>query len=533
MQADLLLINGTVRTLDPGHPEGEALAVGAGRILAIGDEAIRLRGSRTEVLDLRGGCALPAFTDSHCHLSAYGLAMEEVDCSPAAAPTLEALLVRIAAAARAAPPGQWVQARGYDDTVLRPARHPTRWELDAVAPATPVILRRRCGHVAVVNSLALRLAGITADGPVVAGGRIDRDAGGEPTGVLREGAQDLVRDLLPAPTVEQLKRAILRAAESYLAQGYAAVHDAGGRHVQEFVAYRELAAEGRLPLRVVLMVRDPWLEHCIEGGLATGFGDEWVRLGAVKLFADGGIGPRTAAVSRPYRGEPDNAGILRLAPDELRAAAGRAARSGFAVAIHAIGDTAIAAAVDALAHVTAASPPRYPHRIEHCVLPTAADMETMRRLGIAATVQPVFLHALGDSWLDNLSPELAGRCYPLRSLVAHGLLVTGGSDCPVAPANPLLGMQSAVLRRTAAGIPMVPAEAVDVETALRLYTDLPPRLMGEERSRGRLRPHLAADIVVLSADPLRVSPERLTDLTVRATVTGGVLRYQALASVAS
>jgi len=530
MYADLLLVNGSILTLDPAQPRAEALAIRDGRVLAVGDgESLSaLRGPRSQVLDLRGGFALPAFTDSHCHLIAYGLAMEEVDCSPEAAPTLETLKARIRDAARERQGTEWVQARAYDDTRLSPPRHPTRWDLDEAAPEVPVILRRRCGHVAVVNSLALRMARITANGPAVPGGRIDLDAHGEPTGVLRERAQDLVRDLVPPPSVETLMRAILRAAERYLREGFAAVHDAGGTRMEELVAYRELAGSERLPVRVALMVREPWLEHCIGAGIATGFGNEWIKVGPVKLFADGGIGPRTAAVTQPYRGEPNNAGILRLSQEELTDAALRAARAGFAVAIHAIGDAAVGAAIRALERAVEENGTRArPHRIEHCVLPTPEDLTRIRNLGVAAAVQPTFLYSLGDSWLENLDHALAQRCYPLRSMIRAGLLVAGGSDCPVVPSNPLCGIQAAVTRRTEGGRLIAPEEALDPGTALRLYTDLPPRLLGEQSFRGRLSPGMAADIVVLSDDPLRVPSETLIHLQVRATVTGGKIRYQA------
>ncbi len=536
MPADLLLLNGTVLTLDAARPRAEALALLGGRVLAVGDRVslADLRGPKTEVLDLHGGCALPAFTDSHCHLNAYGLAMEEVDCSLEAAPTLEAIREKIGEAARAAAPGEWIQARAYDDTRLRPQRHPTRWDLDAVAPDHPVILRRRCGHVCVANSLALRMAGISVDGPEVPGGKIDRDERGEPTGVLRERAQDLVRDLIPPPPTERIKRGITRAAERYLREGIAAVHDAGGARMEELLAYRELAEEERLPLRVVLMVRPPWLEHCIGAGIATGFGGERITVGPVKLFADGGIGPRTAAVTRPYHGEPDNLGVLRLSEEELSDTAVLAARAGFAVAIHAIGDEAVRAAIAALARaMEERAPGRYPHRIEHCVLPGPGDIETMRRLNIAAAVQPAFLHTLGDSWLEALDADLAERCYPLRSMWAAGVLITGGSDCPVVPSSPLLGVSSLVTRRTASGRSIAPAEAIEIEAALRVYTDLPPRLMGEQNVRGRLSPGLAGDVTVLSADPTQIPAEALPDVEVWATITGGRVRYLAPAPVLS
>ncbi len=529
LEADLLLHNGTILTLDPTMPRVQSLAIAAGRVLAMGDlhSLASLRGPRTEIVNLEGGCALPAFTDSHCHLNAYGLAMDEVDCSPRAAPTLAAVKGRIATAARSVRSGQWVQARGYDDTQLQPAGHPTRRDLDESARDVPIILRRRCGHVCVANSRALQMAGITDTGPNVAGGTIDRDGEGVPTGVLRERAQQLVRNLIPPPDIDTLKRAILRAADAYLREGFCAVHDASGARMEELAAYRALAEEQRLPLRMTVMVRDPWIDEVMASGIATGFGNEWVKVGPYKLFADGGIGPRTAAVSRPYREEPENFGVPWYSSEELTAHAVRGASAGFAVAIHAIGDAAIDMALTALTAASQAGPGNaYPHRIEHCVLPTSDHIERMRHLGIAAAVQPTFLYALGDSWLAALDPTLARRCYPLRSMQHAGVLVTGGSDCPVVASLPLQGIQTLVTRRTESGVPIVPEEALDRETALRLYTDVPPRLMGEQHVRGRLIPHMAADVVVLSADPLTTPVEELADLQVLTTITGGHIRWR-------
>lgn len=532
MHADLILQNGRVLTLDPAAPAAEALAVRGDRVLAVGRTAdlADLRGPRTEMLDLRGACALPAFTDSHCHLNAYGMAMDEVDCSKTAAPTIDAVKARIGTAARTASPGQWVQARGYDDLDLDPPVHPTRWDLDEVAPNAPVILRRRCGHICVANSRALAIAGITVSDPEVSGGTIDRDVRGEPTGVLRERAQQLVRDLIPPPDIETLKRAILRAADAYLREGFCAVHDMSGARMIELAAYRELADEGRLPLRVTLMVRDPWFEHLVGAGIATGFGNEWIRVGAFKLFADGGIGGRTAAMSLPYQGEPDNRGILWYPEDELVNLSVRAARAGFAVSIHAIGDVAVRAALAALSRATdegtGGRRRKFPHRIEHCVMPTADDIDRMRRLGIAAAVQPNFIYRLGDSWLAAMHPDLAGRCYPIRDMHQAGILVTGGSDCPVVPSDPLRGLQTFVTRGTVAGAALVAEQAVDALTALRFYTDLPPRLMAEEGFRGRLVPGAAADVAVLSGDPLQIPPGEIANLRSVLTMTGGKIRHR-------
>ncbi len=530
VEADLLLHNGTILTLDPAMPRVQSLAIAAGRVLAVGDlySLSSLRGPRTKIIDLEGGCALPAFTDSHCHLNAYGLAMDEVDCSPRAAPTIGDIKAKIAAASRTIPPGQWVQARGYDDTQLRPSRHPTRWDLDESAPDVPVILRRRCGHVCVANSRALQMSGVTASGPQVAGGTIDRDERGEPTGVLRERAQQLVRNLIPPPDVETLKRAILRAADAYTREGFCAVHDAGGARMEELAAYRELADEDRLALRVTMMVRDPWIDHLIASGIATGFGSEWIKVGPYKLFSDGGIGPRTAAVTRPYRGEPENFGVPWYSETELTHYAVNAAKAGFAVAIHAIGDAAVRSTINALARASDEGPRlRYPHRIEHCVLPAREDIVRMRQFGIAAAVQPNFLYSLGESWLDCLDATLAERCYPLRSMHQSGVLVVGGSDCPVVQSHPLRGVQTLVERLTQAGRPITPAEALDRETALRLYTDLPARLMDEASVRGRLEPEMMADVVVLSGNPATVPVDQIAELQVLMTITGGKIRYHA------
>jgi len=344
---------------------------------------------------------------------------------------------------------------------------------------------------------------------------------------LRERAQHLVRDLIPAPDVETLKRAILRAGEAYLREGFCAVHDAGGARMEELAAYRELADEGRLPLRVTMMVRAPWIDHLIAAGIATGFGNEWLKVGPLKVFSDGGIGPRTAAVSRPYRGQPENTGIPWYTQDELTEHAVKGARAGFAVAIHAIGDIAIRMALDAIEQASSGRPrPRMPHRIEHCVLPAPNDVQRMRRLDVAAAVQPNFLYSLGDSWLECLDLALAERCYPVRSMREAGLLITGGSDCPVVPSDPLRGIQTLITRRTQDGVAIAPSEALDRQMALRLYTDLPAHLMHEQGIRGRLAPAMAADVVVLSGDPLTIPVEQIADLDVLWTITGGQIRHR-------
>ncbi len=524
--ADLIVLNGTVRTLDPARPLTEAVAIRGDRIAAVGArETIEAwRSPQTEIFDLKGGCVVPAFTDAHCHLNAYGMSLTEIDCSPERAPRLEDILRLIQEAAVLTPPTEWVQARGYDDTRLVPPTHPTRWELDRVAPHVPVILRRRCGHVCVANTTALQLAGITRDSPPISGGAIDRDREGAPTGVLRERAQHAVRDLIPPPSDDALQQAILEAARRYLAQGYAAVHDAGGARPQELAAYRTLEAAGRLPLRVTLMVRDPLLEPLAAAGLNTGFGSDRLRIGPYKLFADGGVGPRTAAVSLPYRGTPENRGILWASPDELRDQVGKAVRAGFAVAGHAIGDVAIRQLLDTFEGAGRRSP--FPHRVEHCSLPQADDVVRLARLQAAAVIQPMFLWSLGDSWLQNLDPRLHQRILPVRQLLEARVLCVSSSDCPVVPSDPLKAISVLVTRRTAGGERIAPEEGVDPESALHMYTDWPAHLLGEQDLRGRIREGMLADLTALEVDPVTANPADLTADLVTATIVGGQVLFR-------
>jgi hypothetical protein len=425
-----------------------------------------------------------------------------------------------------------VLGRGYDDTRLDIGRHPTRQELDAATGGRPALLTRTCGHLAVANSAALALAGVSAATDDPAGGRIDRDPHGEPTGVLRETAIELVRGLIPKPTRTQLKADLLAAGERFRAYGITSVGEAAIRTSDELAAYQELALAGELPVRVfTMMLIDDTLDALEKLGIRTGFGDEWLRIGPAKLFQDGSGGGRTAAMDAPYPGEPGNRGIAIYEQAHLDEKFARAHRAGFQLSAHAIGDRAIAMILDAyeaaLAAFPVADPTRLRWRIEHCGMCTPAILDRMARLGIVAVPQPNFVYELGDSYRRNFTPEQLALSYPNQAWFDRGIVAVGSSDVPVVGCNPFLGLRSAVTRLTRDGETMGSAQGVSVEEALRMFTRHGAFATFEEGFKGTVVPGKLADLAVLSDDPRSVAPDALHELRCEMTVLGGQVVFEA------
>lgn len=531
MAADVVLLNGNVLTMDPARPRAQAVAVWRGRILLVGDnDAVRAEaGPTTRVIDLDGKTVLPGLNDNHCHPMGFGLALEWVDASPAAAGTLAELLERFRDAARKVPPGAWLRGRGYDDTRLDVRRHPTRWDLDQVTGDHPAILTRTCGHMSVVNSKALQLAGITRDTPDPEGGRIVRDEHGEPTGLLQERAQELVRRLIPEPTVEDIKRALVAAGKQFLAMGITSVAEAGISKPEESRAYQELRREQALPVRTYLMMLiDDTLEPMEKLGLRTGLGDEWLRIGPLKLLQDGSGGGRTALMSVPYPGEPDNYGIAVYTQEQLDEAFRRVARLGCQGAAHAIGDRAIDMILTAFERALSAYPQPDPRwRIEHCGILRPDLLERMQRLKVLAVPQPAFIYYLGDSYLRNFTEEQLALSYPCRAWLDRGIVAIGSSDTPVVPAHPWVNIRAAVTRLTQDGQRMGPEQGVTVDEALRMFTINGAYGSFEERIKGSLTPGKLADLIVVDRDPREVEPEELHTIRNELTMIDGKVVYEA------
>ncbi|MGE5560012.1 MAG: amidohydrolase [Chloroflexota bacterium] len=489
-------------------------------------------GPAAEVVDLDGQTAIPGLTDSHMHLLNYGLNLERVILNQVR--SLGELTELVRARAATLHPGDWVVGRGWDQDRLAEHRYPTVADLDRVAPDNPVVLVRACGHLSVCNSLALRLAGVSRDTPDPDGGRIDRDEAGNPTGILREGAMGLVGRHIPTPDFAALKRALQAAMQRALAAGLTMVHTddvgtAGGLE-PAMALYDQTARAGDPPFRAQLEVSAKYVDDLIGRGLRTGDGDEWFRIGPLKLFADGSLGGGTAALSQPYADAPDSCGIPILTPEAMDAIVAKAHDNGLQVAIHAIGDRAAEIALNAIAKAQAGGPRTdLRHRIVHCQILRPDLIARFVRENVCADIQPKFI-TTDLHWAERrLGRDRLRWSYAWRDLLEAGVRCAGGSDAPVEPLEPFLGIYASVTRCDLDGQPAggwLPEQRLTVEEALRLFTTGGAYVGHDERTRGMVAPGCQADLAVLSANPLRIDPFALKDIRVMMTVVGGRVAFR-------
>ncbi len=471
--ADTLIHGGRIfRGLREGF--AEALAISGGRVVAAGTrEAVAaLAGPGTRRIDLGGRVAIPGLNDAHQHMLMMGLGLMQVNLRAEQVRTLDALLTRIAAAARAAPKGAWVLGRGYDQGELDVGRHPTAAELSAAAPDNPVYIVRTCGHMGVANNAALALAGIGHNTPDPEGGAIERRDGGL-TGLLQERAQRLVRDIVPEPDDAALVRAIEQAGAHMLSEGFTSGSDmilGAAAGMREVAAYRTALAGGTLPVRiwVCLSANDP--EGIAEEAWAQGIrpmqGDDMLRFGAVKVIGDGSAGGLTAAMSEPYL--PGGTGILCVPTEKMHALLERNHRLGWQLDIHAIGDAAIEQVLSGMEAADSAEQPvaGRRHRIEHCGFLTPGQMARMAARGIEPVPQPSFLYEFGDLYVRVLGPERTDASYPMRSWLDAGQHPAASSDAPVCATNPFHNLFNQVTRRTSRGTVLGAGQAISVAEAV-------------------------------------------------------------------
>ncbi len=526
MLDDLLVFNGPIHTMDRGQPVVEALLIRAGRIVARGAlEALRSRAPHARTLDLAGRAAFPGFEDAHLHLCMHGASLTQADL--AGALTLQEALDRARQAAARLPEAEWLLGGGWDHNLWPQAAPPTRHDLDRALPTRPVALDSKDRHSLWVNSLALRLAGIGAGTPDPLGGRIWRDASGEPTGIFSESARQLVTAAIPEPG-EAARREAARAALADCARlGITAVHSCEGPDA--FYALARLEQAGELTARVWHMLPLRALEAAAGCGLVTGYGSERLRIGHVKMFADGALGSATAEMLAPYESRPDDRGVAATDTPTLLEAVRFAARHGLASAIHAIGDGANRRVLDIYAQVAqelSGAPLR--QRIEHVQLLSPEDLPRLAALGVIASMQP--LHATQDRVMAER--QWGARCrtaYAWRSLLASGARLAFGTDAPVETLSPLLSLYAAVTRRSADGVPTdgwYPGQRLTLGEALHAYTLGAAYAAYGEGSRGSLAPGKLADLVVLSHDILAQPPEALLEAHVEMTMVGGEIVYQ-------
>lgn len=526
VEAGTVFEGGRIYTGDPRIPRATALAAVGGRVVAVGEASdLRAAFPGFHRVSLHGATVLPGFIDSHIHLASLGLSLRRVDVRTCR--SLREAVLAVAAAAAEAGPGEWIRGGGWDKNVWPEGRLPRREDLDPVSRDHPVVLHSKDGHAVWVNSAALARAGITAETPDPEGGLIVRDpTTGQPTGLLAERAVRLVVERMDPPSPEQLDQAILDAVRVAHAAGLTGVHVMEGPEV--FSACQRLRRRGALTLRIHMMIPEDALDAAVALGARSGLGDPSLRVGGVKIFADGALGSQTASMLSPYDGQPDNWGVEVRTRDQLRDMVGRAASHGLAVAIHAIGDRANRWALDALAAAREETE-RWGlrHRIEHVQLLHPDDLSRLAALGVVASVQPI--HCTQDR--EIAERYWGARCryaYAFRSLLRCGTHLAFGSDAPVESLDVLAGIHAAVTRRRP-GEPesraWYPEERLTVEDAVRAYTQGAAYAAGEEGIKGKLLPGFLADFVALSGDPFEVPADELLGLRVLLTVVGGETCY--------
>ena len=529
---DLLLTNARVYTVDPTQPWAEAVAGRDGRIVAVGraTDLDALAGPATRRIDCGGRLVLPGLTDAHVHTLAYAIRRRQV--SLFGLTDLDAVRQRLAAAVAAAAPGEWIVGWGWDSN--RWDEQPTAALLDAIAPDHPVALARMDMHTWWVNSRALELAGVTAETPDPPDSAIGRDDAGRPTGLFSEwNAIALIERHVPPPDAATLAGWLAETVAEANRLGLTGLHDQrvereGAESLRLFQALRR---DGRLTLRVHANVAADFVAEAAALGLQCGFGDDNLWLGHVKAFADGAMGSRTAAMLAAYEGEPDNRGIVVTSTDKLWQTLVAAGQAGFPMSVHAIGDRAVREVLDVMGEwatargVTARLP--MPQRIEHVQLCHPDDLGRLAEHGIVASVQPVHLPS---DWrtADRVWGERARTAYAFRTLLDRGTALAFGSDAPVAPLNPLLGIHAAVTRQDETGQPAggwYPAERLTVAEAIEGYTLGPARLSGKADRLGSITPGKYADFVVLSENLFEIDPAAIPGVSVWLTVFDGRVVY--------
>ncbi|MHA6627775.1 amidohydrolase [Pseudonocardia sichuanensis] len=540
MRLDAIYEGGRFATMDPARPRAHRVGVLGGRIVGFDDELDGVGAVRT--VDLGGAFVVPGFNDAHHHLSMRGRRLRALDLRSHVVTSLDALYAAVARAAKALPRDAWVHAGGYDQNKI--GAHPLAERLDEVTGGRPIWIEHVSGHMGVANTEAFARAGFPGrDGvPDVEGGHVVRGPDGRPAGLLQERAMPLVRGAFEPLPVAEIEANIAEASRVALSEGLTSATEPGigtidglGNSPLDLHAFQRARESGALGVRMTLM---PYVTalHAVAGedglrgldlGLRSGFGDEWLRIGPVKILTDGSLIGRSAAMTCCYAGEDDNTGFMLFEPQEMAPLLVGAHRAGWQVAAHAIGDAAIDHVLDVYEQAQRDHPrPDTRHRIEHFAVADDRQVARAAALGVVAVPQGRFITELGDGMRTALGPERSEHCYRMRSLLDAGMVLPGSSDTPVVDGAPLLGIHDMVNRRTRSGQELAPGERVTVEQALRAYTHGSAYAVREEHRKGTLTAGALADFTVLSEDLLAVEPERIAEVEVRATVVGGELAYE-------
>jgi predicted amidohydrolase YtcJ len=517
MSASLVILNANIITLNPKQPRAEAVAVQNSRIVAVGSNAeIRKHaGTDTRVIDAENKTLVPGLVDCHVHMTAFGFFLQRPNLKNVE--SIKEMQQKLRECASQTRGRDWILGGRWDHEKFAEKRYPTRWDLDAAVADRPVFLVRVCGHIGVANSAALRLAGITKK-TVVEGGKIDLDeATGQPDGILQENAIEFIRKAVPKPSLEVLEKASLLACTKAVEAGLTSVHWLV-ESMDEIKAVKKLNSEGRLPIRVYLGIPLELLGTLADQDLSTEALDSMVRIGFVKLFADGSLGSWTAALKEPYSDRPKSSGLLLHPKKKLCQLVLKAHKSGLQVGVHAIGDRAIEAVLEAYEEALKRFPRQdHRHRIEHCSVLNPELIRRMKSLGLIASVQPHFV--VSDFWLkDRLGAQRARWATPFRTLAKKGVVVASGSDCPIEDISPLLGVWAAVAKRGS-------DESLAVKEALETYTLNAAYASFDEDEKGTIEAGKLADFTVLSHDLFNAEPDMIMKVVAEMTVVGGKVVY--------
>jgi predicted amidohydrolase YtcJ len=527
----LVFINGSVYTANDRQPTAEAIAVSGDRIIYVGNNAgaQRLVTKNTRVIDLKGRAIFPGFTDAHHHL--IGVGFREMTLNLEGTTSLPDFLAKVKARVDQAKPGEWVTGRGWIETFWQPPVFPTRKDLDSVAPNNPVILGRADGHGAVVNSAALKIAGVDRTTPNPFGGEISKDANGEPNGMLLDAAQGLIRRHVPDASPADAERAVILGVNRNINLGWTQIQDAGGSY-DDVELFKKLYREGKIKLRIYKAIHGPSAASArlMSEGPTLGAFDHRFTLRTIKVVSDGALGSRGAALLAPYADKPDTKGFLTVKQEELAPMLTQALKVGVQVETHAIGDYANRFILDEYEKAFKAVPvaqrkvadPRW--RVEHSQIVNPADIPRFAKLGVIPSMQPS--HAIGDLHFapSRLGIKRLAGAYAWQSFIKSGAIVPGGSDAPVERGEPLIEFYAAVARKDQKGFSGAgwhPEEAVTREQALKMFTLWPAYAAFEDKLRGTIEVGKLADLTIFSADIMKIPEAEILKQSCVMTVING------------
>jgi predicted amidohydrolase YtcJ len=530
-RADLIVVNARIYTVDDAHPRAQALAVRGGRVQFVGstEEALALRGPSTRVVDAAGQTVIPGMVDAHAHLTGLATALRNVDL--VGTRSYDEVIARVVERAKGAAPGSWILGRGWDQNDWGDTRFPTHDALTRAVPNNPVVLTRVDGHALLANAAAMRAAGISAATKDPSGGRIERAANGAPTGVFVDNAQDLVDRVVPPLSKDEMRAAVTKAIDEMHRWGLVGLHDAGEpRAVIDL--FEEMARANQFDLRAYVMVGDDSaaIAHYFARGPQSALYDGHLWIRAIKLYADGALGSRGAALLDPYNDDPKNSGLLVSAPAHIQDVATRALRAGFQVNTHAIGDRGNRVVLDAYEAALKAVPTaNHRFRVEHAQVLSPDDIPRFAELGVIPSMQSV--HQTSDMyWAPNrLGYARSLGAYAWRSLLQTGVVVPNGSDFPVEGVNPLRSFHAAVSRQDEHDWPpggWLPSEEMTREEALQSMTIWPAYAAFQEEVMGSLTPGKYADFVILDRDIMTVPASDILGTRVSATYIAGRPVYE-------